>query len=414
MSYSIVDSNQLLFYDNSAIISTPSSDDPFYGQDAQYEGLQQNYQDNGDGTITDLNTGLMWEQGVREKMTLDQARDNVIDFDLGGYTDWRLPSIKELYSLMDFSGIDPSGWQGTDTGQLTPFINTEYFDFEYGDLSTERIIDAQYVSDTEYVGKTMAGDATVFGLNLADGRIKGYPIYDPMSQSDKAFFVKYVRGNSLYGENNFIDNNDGTISDLATGLMWMKTDSEEGFNWKEALEFAENLNAAGYDDWRLPNIKELQSIVEYSRSPQTTNSAAIDSIFEISTITDEGGSTNYPFFWSSTTHENMQNGEYAAYIAFGEALGFMKTPDGNTVLMDVHGAGAQRSDPKVGDPSDFPEGYGPQGDVIRIYNYVRAVRLQSSASENVDYFESSNQSQTPFYFSVCFLGIPVFLIRKNR
>jgi hypothetical protein len=42
--------------------------------------------------------------------------------------------------------------------------------------------------------------------------------------------------------------------------------------------------------------------------------------------------------------------------------------------MDVHGAGAQRSDPKAGDPTRFPYGRGPQGDVIRIYNYVRCVR----------------------------------------
>ena len=42
--------------------------------------------------------------------------------------------------------------------------------------------------------------------------------------------------------------------------------------------------------------------------------------------------------------------------------------------VDVHGAGSQRSDPKVGDPSAFPHGRGPQGDVIRIFNYVRLVR----------------------------------------
>ena len=46
----------------------------------------------------------------------------------------------------------------------------------------------------------------------------------------------------------------------------------------------------------------------------------------------------------------------------------------NYILMDVHGAGAQRSDPKAGNPADFPKGRGPQGDVIRIYNYVRLVR----------------------------------------
>jgi hypothetical protein len=46
----------------------------------------------------------------------------------------------------------------------------------------------------------------------------------------------------------------------------------------------------------------------------------------------------------------------------------------NGTWMDVHGAGAQRSDPKSGDPADYPYGHGPQGDAIRIYNYVRLVR----------------------------------------
>jgi hypothetical protein len=41
---------------------------------------------------------------------------------------------------------------------------------------------------------------------------------------------------------------------------------------------------------------------------------------------------------------------------------------------DVHGAGAQRSDPKSGDSADWPTGNGPQGDAIRIYNMVRLVR----------------------------------------
>lgn len=47
---------------------------------------------------------------------------------------------------------------------------------------------------------------------------------------------------------------------------------------------------------------------------------------------------------------------------------------GSYRLLDVHGAGAQRSDPKTGDASRFPRGRGPQGDVIRIDNFVRCVR----------------------------------------
>jgi hypothetical protein len=46
----------------------------------------------------------------------------------------------------------------------------------------------------------------------------------------------------------------------------------------------------------------------------------------------------------------------------------------NGAWVDVHGAGAQRSDPKSGDPASYPNGRGPQGDAIRISNYVRVVR----------------------------------------
>jgi hypothetical protein len=65
----------------------------------------------------------------------------------------------------------------------------------------------------------------------------------------------------------------------------------------------------------------------------------------------------------------------AVYVTFGRAIGYMSFPPGSPgEFMDVHGAGAQRSDPKAGNPDDFPQGRGPQGDDIRIFNYVRCVR----------------------------------------
>ncbi|UCE58889.1 MAG: DUF1566 domain-containing protein [Phycisphaerales bacterium] len=261
-----------------------------------------------------------------------------------------------------------------------PFIDTDYFDFVYGDESAgERIIDAQYWSSTEYVGTVFNGMAAVFGVNFADGRIKGYP-RDTGPGGTMTQFVRCVRGNTDYGANNFQDNGDDTVTDLATGLMWMKNDSGAGYDWEAALDYAGNLSFAGHDDWRLPNAKELQSIVDYTRSPTTTNSPAIDPIFNATSILDEGGSTNCPFYWASTTHENWTGtpGAFGTYVAFGQALGFLllppPAPPGTYELQDVHGAGAQRSDPKTGDPGDWPNGNGPQGDVVGIFNYVRAVR----------------------------------------
>jgi hypothetical protein len=400
LTYPIVDTGQIINYDDFEEIPAPAGNEPFYGQDAQIDGLQPSYIDNGDGTITDNITGLMWQKSpdmdgdgdidYDDKMSYEEALTEVEDFDLAGYDDWRLPSIKEIYSLIMFNGLDPSGWQGSDPDQLTPFINTDFFDFAYGDTAAgERIIDAQMASSTLYVGTTMNGADTMFGVNFADGRIKGYPTGPMPGQSeDKQFYVYYVRGNSNYGINIFTNNEDGTVSDAATGLMSQQNDSGIGLNWEEALDWVQQKNAENYldyNDWRLPNIKELQCLVDYTRAPAVTGSAAIDPAFSSSEITNSIGEADYPYFWSSTTHANMENGGYAAYVAFGRASGWMEEPpnSGNYSFMDVHGAGAQRSDPKSGDPDDWPYGHGPQGDVVSIYNYVRLVRdVEATSQEN--------------------------------
>ena len=373
VAYPVVDTGQLSFYDNEDEITEPVEGAAFFGQDAAYDGSLASYTDNGDGTVTDDVTGLIWQQDPGNKMTYFEAAAGADSFELAGYDDWRLPSIKELYSLIDFSGLDLSCFDSADC-ETTPFIDTGFFAFEYGDTDAgERVIDSQWATSSLYVGTTMGGDDTMFGVNFADGRIKGYPIADPQG-GEKEFFVIYVRGNPDYGVNDFVDNGDGTVSDLATGLTWQQSDSTDGMDWSEALDYCTALDTGGYADWRLPNAKELQSIVDYTRSPGTTDSAAIDPVFSASTITDEGGGINYGFYWTGTTHARASGGTDAVYIAFGEALGWMKDPrTGEYALLDVHGAGAQRSDPKTGDADDYPNGRGPQGDVISIDNYVRCV-----------------------------------------
>jgi hypothetical protein len=393
--YAVVDTGQNDCYDDTGdVMTAPPTGGAFHGQDAQYDGHSPRYTISPDGlSVHDDTTGLTWQKSpdldgdgdidTEDKLTWDDARAYVVTINtgsFGGYDDWRLPSIKELYSLILFSGVDPSGWNGNDTSGLTPFIDTDHFDFDYGDMDAgERVIDAQYWSDTAYVSTTMGGDATAFGVNFADGRIKGYPaepIGPPGNQHTMTSYVRYVRGNPDYGINEFVADGD-VVTDLATGLVWQQSDGGEAGNWESSLAYCENLTLATCDDWRLPNSKELQSIVDYTRSPDTTASAAIDPVFHATAIVDEAGGTDFPFYWTGTTHANMSlsPGRWAAYVAFGEALGWMQPPGGGGyVLMDVHGAGSQRSDPKSGNPDDWPNGHGPQGDVVRIDNFARCVR----------------------------------------
>lgn len=370
-SRGIVDTGQIKCYDNFREISCPQSGQIFYGQDANYTGLTPSYRDNGDGTISDLNTGLMWSQAVdKSKVSLAEAETIAATMNLGGYDDWRVPNIKELYSLIDFRGYTGFTQDRMMThipANAIPFINTNYFDFEYGDPNAgERYIDAQWLSSTKYVSTTMGGNETLFGVNFADGRIKGYGYKRAgRPHHQKKFFARYVRGQE-YGKNDFVDRGNGTITDRSTGLMWMQNDSGRPMNWQEALQYAEDLVYAGYDDWRLPNAKELQYIIDYSRSPDTTDSPAINPMFQLTAIQNEAGEKDYPYIWTSTTHlDGPRPGSQAVYIAFGRALGKMRDR-----IMDVHGAGAQRSDPKTGSPTSR----GPQGDMVRGENFVLCVR----------------------------------------
>ncbi|MCF8247062.1 MAG: DUF1566 domain-containing protein [Saprospiraceae bacterium] len=218
LTYPIVDTDQTAFFGNVTSISEPVAGAAFYGQDAQHAGYQPSYTDNGDGTVTDNVTGLMWQQ------SLDHNGDGEIDYadkliyaeilalpgtvTTGGYTDWRVPTIKEQYSLILFSGRDISGYNGTTTDGLIPFIDDDVFAFNYGDLDAgERLIDVQCASTNVYVGSSIG--EMVFGVNFADGRIKGYGT--TVMGQDKLFNYLLVRGDTDYGVNNFTGNGDGPL-----------------------------------------------------------------------------------------------------------------------------------------------------------------------------------------------------------
>lgn len=364
------------------------------GYDADYTGNTTSYTVSADGKVVyDNVTGLAWTRtsditgngtiDIDDKLTQPNAVSYCAGLSYGGHT-WRLPSIKELYSLIDFNGTDPSGYAGSDTSVLTPFIDDTVFGVGFGDTGVgERIIDGQAASSTLYVSPagTISGADTLFGVNFIDGRIKGYP-YNYPSNNPKTFYVYCVSGNPDYGTNDFVDNGDGTITDNATGLMWRQSDYHST-NFENAVAYCESATTGGYADWRLPNVKELQSIVDYTRSPDSSGTAAIDPLFTSTSFANEEGVTDWGYYWASTTHIGYPNaGDVATYVSFGRALGYYDEGSGAHIV-DVHGAGAQRSNTKqshAADASSANVGYGvfyykgPQGDISRYDNWVRCVR----------------------------------------
>lgn len=402
LPYPIVDTAQARCYDDTSVVACPAAGAALHGQDAQFQGNAPIYVKSADGlTVRDAVTGLTWQRSPdvdgdgaptkADKRNLAGAKArcaSLASAKHGGFDDWRLPTIKELYSLILFTGTDPSALSGTDTSGLVPFLDTGAFTFAYGDTAAgERVIDSQYASSTVYVTKSATGADMIFGVNFADGRIKGYEATMP-DGTEKTFFVQCVRGNPAYGKNDLADLGDGTIADRATGLVWSKADSGAAMTWSDALAWVAAKNAAkwlGHDDWRLPNAKELQSIVDYSRSPDATGSAAIDPLFQATEITNEAGKKDFGWYWASTTHATFDGHGSGVYLAFGRAGGWNKVPQSATCysLLDVHGAGAQRSDPKRAEGASVigqtcggstAYGLGPQGDAQRGKNFARLVR----------------------------------------
>jgi hypothetical protein len=99
----------------------------------------------------------------------------------------------------------------------------------------------------------------------------------------------------------FTANNDGTITDNTTGLMWEQT-TRGAMAWQEAVDSCAALDKAGHRDWRCPTISELLTIVDYVRS-----NPACDPLFKAQS---DG-------YWSSTTHQFISNGAWYVYFNDG-------------------------------------------------------------------------------------------------
>ncbi len=278
------------------------------GEDGELrKGAPLTYVDNGDGTVTDVNTGLMWEKLSHDGTVHDEhntytwtnvfahvATLNRTNF--AGHADWRLPNVRELLSIVTYQNLIPtvtpafdnrcssgcdvtrcsctfSGDTWTSTSETASPSRQWFVDFQ----------DAQVGAGLEGgTGPARAVRDTSTGCPLpATGQTTCWNSSgNVISCAGTGQDGELRRGAPLA----YADNGNGTVTDLNTGLVWEKVsddgtvhDKDNTYTWANAFTgHVATLNAtsfAGHTDWRLPNVRELQSIVNYQSSSPMVSSA---------------------------------------------------------------------------------------------------------------------------------------------
>lgn len=247
---------------------------PTFGEDSDYTLNAPAHTDHGDGTITDRVTGLMWQKVDAGESTWDHAVVRAATITTGGYADWRLPTPTELFSLVNFDLGNPVA------------LNTTFFPSNPAGAAAYWWTSDIYGSDATRVWCVNSGG----GLGPK-----------PKSETNSAggtlrYHARYVRGVKPGNGHNYVNNLDGTITDTDTGLRWAQVPSP-AVTWQGALAYAETLSLAGFSDWRVPNIKELQSLTDYTLATATTVAAALAPLNRVLFPT---GTTPATAYWSST------------------------------------------------------------------------------------------------------------------
>lgn len=224
-------------------------DDGWYARRGQ--GLPRKLSAKPDGTVTDIQTGLIWvadpsqcsapfgTPGKPAAMSGEEAVKACKSLVYANSSDWRLPTVAEMQTLVN-------------AGKVNPCVESSLF----------AIVPGAYWCAT----LTPGAEARQWAVDLATGFAR------PSPSREKAYFVLPVRsnpGSSAPSSRRFLDNGNGTVTDPQTGLMWVRDSEAAGlakqYPWREAIARCERLEYAGHKDWRLPNRTELLSLVDYGR-----------------------------------------------------------------------------------------------------------------------------------------------------
>lgn len=266
------------------------------GSDSDFIINPQSFKDNGDGTVTDYITGLMWQETDGGEMTFGSAQEYVKNLSLGGYKDWRLPANHELFDLNNFDNVNPA-------------LNTSVF--------TKTAAEYWWTSETR-----VDDTAKVWVVN-AGGGTGAHPKSETKSAGGtKLFHVRAVRDmyTTAFNLQRFTDNGNGTITDNYTGLVWQKNQPKNTMTWEEALQYSSTVPLAGKTDWRLPNIKELQSLSDEAISKPSFNRTFFPDVI----------SGN---FWSSTTLQQATSRAWDINVEYGIVSYNEKTVKENVLLV---------------------------------------------------------------------------------
>lgn len=285
------------------------------------------FTDHGDGTVTDHLTGLMWTKDAYragERLTWQDALDYVAGMNAAsdlGYADWRMPNANELESVLDYGHERPV----LPTGQ--PFQNLQGIGLAEGSIEQYA-----YWSSTVVINPGL-GPNTVVAVDMALGRAApagrfsiernvwavrtaGTGAIDlPRTGWDTSFAAGDdgdLQNGVEWPEPRFTDNGDGTVIDRLTGLVWAREPiiaaDGFGYTWDDAFTVIAGLNTdgslAGHDDWRMPNVRELRSLTDYTRTePALPDGHPFDA-------------SHIAHVWTSTTGAGFHLGE-AWMVSFG-------------------------------------------------------------------------------------------------
>ncbi|MEI7661624.1 MAG: DUF1566 domain-containing protein [Bacteroidota bacterium] len=234
------------------------------GEDADFTINPPSLTLNGDGTVTDNNTGLMWQQTDGGEMTWENATTFCGNLTLAGHSDWRLPRALELFGINNYNHLNPA-------------LNSAFF--------------TTTTADYWWTSETQADDVTKVWVVNAGGGVGAHPKSETISAGGtKRFNARAVRDlrSPFVPASRFTDNGNGTIADNLTGLTWQQIQASNTLTWEEALACGRSTTLAGKSDWRLPNVKELQSLNDVHLSKPSFDKNYFTNIL----------SGNY---WSSTT-----------------------------------------------------------------------------------------------------------------